>query len=111
MPWKDTRSVEQRIKFIEARLSGELIPNMRHSVAMYKWWHRLEQEGRPGARSVANERRGGEGHTAMLNSPERALLPQGRTLLKRGTAMAPDDELSCAIAAAAPRGDSVDSVR
>ena len=23
MPWKDTRPVEQRLKFIEARLSGE----------------------------------------------------------------------------------------
>ena len=49
MPWKDTRPVEQRIKFIEARLSGE------HSMVTlcrmfaistktgYKWWHRFEQ--------------------------------------------------------------------
>ena len=54
MPWKDTRPVEQRIKFIEARLSGE------HSMVTlcrmfgistktgYKWWHRFEQEGMPG---------------------------------------------------------------
>ena len=54
MPWKDTRPVEQRIKFIEARLSGE------HSMVTlcrmfgistktgHKWWHRFEQEGMPG---------------------------------------------------------------
>jgi putative transposase len=50
MPWKDTRPVDQRLKFIEARLSGE------HSMVTlcrmfgistktgYKWWHRFEQE-------------------------------------------------------------------
>jgi transposase InsO family protein len=54
MPWKDTRPVDQRLKFIEARLSGE------HSMVTlcrmfgistktgYKWWHRFEQEGMPG---------------------------------------------------------------
>jgi transposase-like protein len=47
-------SAEQRLKFIEARLSGD------HSMVTlcrmlgistknrYKWWHRFEQEGMPG---------------------------------------------------------------
>jgi len=54
MPWKDTRPVDQRLKFIEARLSGEysMVTLCRmfgiSTKTGYKWWHRFEQEGMPG---------------------------------------------------------------
>lgn len=64
MPWKDTHPVEQRIKFVEARLSGEhgMVTRCRmfgiSTKIGYQWRHRFEQEGMPGllGRSRASHR-------------------------------------------------------
>ncbi len=54
MPWENTRPVDQRLKLIEARLSGEHTMVMRcrmfgiSTKTGYEWWHRFEQQGIPG---------------------------------------------------------------